>query len=311
MAKILAVALNPTIDISCDADRVQPTLKVRTHNQRHHPGGGGVNVARVIAELGGQVELAYLSGGASGILLDNLLADSQVKLSRFGIKGAVRVAFMVYEEKSGLEYRFVPEGPAVSAEELAPLFDQIEAHGDDMVVASGSLPVGAPADTYARMAKAVMKAGGRFILDTSGEALKATLEQARVFLVKPSLGELERFAGYSLDDDGAHEVALDLVRSGAAEHVALTFGRKGALLVNADGVTRLPAMHVDARSAVGAGDSFIGALTWSLVRGDTIGEAFRWGVAAGAAAVMTPGTELCRLKDVEGLFENARPKQSG
>lgn len=73
MAKTLCIALNPTIDISCDAERVQSMHKIRTANQRHDPGGGGVNVARVIAELGGAPELAYLSGGATGVLLGEFL----------------------------------------------------------------------------------------------------------------------------------------------------------------------------------------------------------------------------------------------
>ncbi len=307
MAKILAVALNPTIDISCDTDHVQPTRKTRTTNQRHHPGGGGVNVARVVAELGGQVELAHLSGGASGMLLNDLLDGIGIELSGFAIKEAVRIAFMVYEEQTGLEYRFVPDGPLVSAAELSPVLAHVERSSDGMVIASGSLPRGAPADTYANMAKAVANAGGRFVLDTSGEALAAALDQAKVFLVKPSLGELEKYTGGRLDEAGAREAALALVRRGAAEYVALTLGREGALLAGAHGVIRLPAVHVVTRSAVGAGDSFVGALVWSLARGDAIVDAFRWGAAAGAAAVTTPGTELCKRGDVRALFDAMSP----
>ena len=82
-------------------------------------------------------------------------------------------------------------------------------------------------------------------------------------------------------------------------------GADGALLASADGVLRLPAIHVRVRSAVGAGDSFLGAMTWALWEGKTPEEAFRLGVVAGAAAVMTPGTQLCRREDVLHLQRTA------
>lgn len=301
MAGILAVALNPTIDISCDTAHVQPTRKTRTVNQRHHPGGGGVNVARVIAELGGRADLAYLSGGATGALLDGLLADRDIGLRRFSMNGSVRVAFMVYEEQTGCEYRFVPEGPNVSDGELAALLAHVSDFDGEFVVASGSLPAGTAPDTYARMAESTGRKGGKFILDTSGDALRATLEQSSVFLVKPSIGELEKLSGSALDERSARDAALELVKKGVAKYVALTMGREGALLAGPDGVVRISPVHVVARSAVGAGDSFVGAMVWSMARGDSMPEAFRWGAAAGAAAVMTAGTELCRRDDVVAL----------
>ncbi len=303
MARILAVALNPTIDISCNAERVQPTLKVRTHGQVHHPGGGGTNVARVIATLGGTPELAYLCGGITGPMFDGLLAQKAIRLHRFAMAGDVRVALMVHEEATGFEYRFIPQGPSVQPEEVAPLMDFVSAFDGDYIVASGSLPQNIPADILARMADAAARNGVRFILDTSGEELRTTLAKSRVFLVKPSLRELQLLEGRKLDEDGAREAAAAIVARGAAEHVAVSLGREGALLVNADGFVRLPSMHVHTVSAVGAGDSFVGAMTWWLSQGKPVEEAFRFGIAAGAAAAMTPGTELCRRDDVFALFD--------
>ncbi len=303
MSKILSIALNPAIDISSDADAVRHTHKTRTHNQRQHAGGGGINVARVIVELGGQCELLYLSGGATGTLLEAMLEPLGVKQHRFRIHDPVRVAFNVRELSTNLEYRFVPEGPEVTEEELAPVFDLLEASDADYIVASGSLPRGVAGDTYGRMADIAARKKARFILDTSGEALHETLAKAKVFLVKPSLGELASFAGQKIDHENAGAAAQAIVRSGAAQFIAVTLGADGAILVGADNIHRVPAIEVPVKSAVGAGDSFVAAMTWSLAEGHEIGEAFRFGLAAGAAAVMTSGTELCRRADVLALYE--------
>ncbi|MBW8320342.1 MAG: bifunctional hydroxymethylpyrimidine kinase/phosphomethylpyrimidine kinase, partial [Rhizobium sp.] len=138
---------------------------------------------------------------------------------------------------------------------------------------------------------------------TSGEALHETLSKANVFLVKPSLGELASFVGQKIDHDNAGSAAQAVVRSGAADYIAVTLGGDGAILVGADMIQRVPAIEVPIQSAVGAGDSFVAAMTWSLAEGHDIGEAFRFGLAAGAAAVMTSGTELCRRADVLALYE--------
>lgn len=303
MSKILSIALNPAIDISSDADAVRHTHKTRTHNQRQHAGGGGINVARVIVELGGQCELLYLSGGATGTLLEAMLEPLGVKQHRFRIHDPVRVAYNVRELSTNLEYRFVPEGPEVTEEELAPVFDLLEGSDADYVVASGSLPRGVGEQTYARMADIAARKKIRFILDTSGEALHETLAKAKVFLVKPSLGELASFVGHKIDHENAGAAAQAIVRSGAAQYIAVTLGADGAILVGADSIHRVPAIEVPVKSAVGAGDSFVAAMTWSLAEGHEIGEAFRFGLAAGAAAVMTSGTELCRRADVLALYE--------
>lgn len=300
-ASVLCIALNPTLDVSAETVEVRPTRKTRTVNQRQEPGGGGVNVARVIAELGGRPHLAFLAGGATGALLDAALGAAGVPRTRIAIDGMTRVAFTVHETKTGFEYRFVPEGPEASAAAIEAVLEAVRAFDGKYVVASGSLPRGAPADLYARIGAIARGHGARFVLDAADEALRLALDAGGVFLVKPSIGELERYAGRRLDEPAVAAVARDLVSSGKAENVAVTFGVGGALLVNAEGETRLPARKVPVKSAVGAGDAFVGAFVHALATGATIDDAFLWGSAAGAAAVMTEGVELCRRADVEAL----------
>jgi 6-phosphofructokinase 2 len=311
MAHILTVTLNPTVDVASEADAVRPTRKTRLSSTRYDPGGGGINVARVVKVMGGDVEAIFLAGGEIGRLLDRLLEEEELPRRSFPTSGQTRIAFMVHEHTTGLEYRFIPQGSPVSPEELKPCFDAIASQQRGYIVASGSLPTGAPDDSFARMAEIAHARGLKFVLDTSGPALGLALRQSKVFLVKPSRGELEQLVGRKLDQRGIEQAAADIVARGAAKFVACTLGADGALLASSDGVLRLPAIHVRVRSAVGAGDSFLGAMVWALSEGHSPEEAFRLGMAAGAAAAMTPGTELCSKTDVFELLERNRAQKSG
>ena len=206
-----------------------------------------------------------------------------------------------------MEYRFVPEGPEISEEEWNTCLAALETHDFDYVVASGSLPRGLPADAYHRVIDIARSKHARVILDTSGAALRATLDKG-VFLAKPSLGELEGLFGHPLRDPEA--AARELVEAGHAEIVAVTLGRDGALLVSKDGVWRLVPPPVDARSAVGAGDSFLAAMTLAMAQKRSFGEALAYAVAAGTAAVLSPGAELARPEDVDRLYAALRANES-
>lgn len=298
MARILTITLNPAVDVSSETELVRPTHKVRTSKTRYDPGGGGINVARVITALGGDVAACFLAGGEAGELLARLLRAERVPGRLVRGEGSTRISFMVRETSTGLEYRFVPEGPEVTPEELQTCLDVIGSHDARYVVASGSLPKGVPVDIYARMAKLAAGRGARFVLDSSGAGLRATLEHAQLFLVKPSIGELEEFAGRKLDEAGVRQEACAIVARGAAQMVAVTMGADGALLASAQGVSRIPGLKVATCSALGAGDSFLGAMVWALSEGSTAEAAVKLGVAAGAAAVMRPGFELCDHDDV-------------
>ncbi|RAS08291.1 1-phosphofructokinase family hexose kinase [Ensifer adhaerens] len=299
---ILAIALNPTIDVWSRATRIHPTVKVRTHDVQQRPGGGGVNVARVIATLGGNAELIVLAGGATGAILKDALAVTAIRLHPRTIAGATRISFMVREEETGLEYRFVPEGPEICADDVSAVLGLVDKFQGNYLVASGSLPRNAPVDVYAEIARCAAKKGAKVILDCPGATLRDTLGKAVFFLIKPSLEELETLAGHRLDENGVAKAASALVRDGASEFVAVTLGREGALLAGAFGTLRVPSKHVVAKSTVGAGDSFIGGLVWFLEAGGPMEDAFRFGIAAGTAAVMAAGSELCKRQDVFDIY---------
>ena len=310
MKPIVTLTLNPAIDASCQADEVHPIHKIRTSHERYDPGGGGINVARVIRELGGEALAVYCAGGLTGEAFDRMVDATGLARRSIGIAGLTRVSHTVFERKSGGDYRFVPEGPALRAEEWQEALAALEPLDADYLVASGSLPQGVPADFYARVAGAVRPKGVRLVLDTSGAALREALA-AGVHLIKPSRGELERLLGRPLREPAAlEEAARSIVADGGAEIVAVSLGADGALLATRDGCVRLRSPPVEPQSAVGAGDSFVAGMTLGLAEGRPPKEAFALAVATGTATVLTMGTELCRRADVVRLHEQIRAEQS-
>jgi 6-phosphofructokinase 2 len=302
---VLTITLNPAIDVFGAAKAVRPTHKVRLSNATYEPGGGGINVARVITTLGGEAEAMFLAGGEMGAFLGRLIREEGITQVPLAIAGQTRVALMVHDDSTGLEYRFLPEGPEIAEADIARCAEAVASRREGYVVASGSLPRGAPDDSFARLAAAARRNALPFVLDTSGKALAAALEAGSILLIKPSRDELEAHAGHGLDDKGVVEAARALVGARKAEMVAVTLGADGAILVTGERVLRLPAIAVPVRSAVGAGDSFLGAMVWAMTRGWPLEEAFRLGMAAGAAATSNPGTTLCRKQDVFRLFAEA------
>jgi 6-phosphofructokinase 2 len=140
------------------------------------------------------------------------------------------------------------------------------------------------------------------VVDTSGDALKEAIADG-VDIIKPNLNELSEFTGHKLDSDTACVAACrKLIDDGRVAMVALTLGGDGAMLVTKERALKARPMKIEVVSAVGAGDSFLGGLVWALAQGQSDDDAFRVAVAAGTAAVMSPGTELCRGTDVERLL---------
>lgn len=300
--RIMTLTLNPAIDLACTADHVVHTHKVRTHDEHIDPGGGGINVARVLHALGADVQALILAGGATGAVIEDLLNDAGVPHRTIHTRGSTRISFTVFDQATGLEYRFVPEGPQAEPHDWLDVLSRLHHTRMDWLVASGSLEHGMPVDIYAQIARLARQRGVPFVLDTSGAPLAAALE-AGVDLVKPSLSELESLAGRKLPDPAEQEAeALRLVTAGKARMVAVSCGEDGAFLASSEGVIRMRAPKVPFRSAVGAGDSFVAAMTLLLARGDSQHEALKWAVAAGTAAVVRAGTARVRAEDVEAQY---------
>lgn len=300
---IVTLCMNPALDITTSTEVVRPTDKLRCAAARYDPGGGGINVAHVAEVLGARSLAVFPAGGPAGELVNSLLLAEGLAVQRVPIGGSTRESFTVNETSAARQYRFVLPGPQLTVAEQAECLLRLRraAAGASIVVASGSLSPGVPEDYYQQVANACTDLDVKFLLDTSGGGL--THVNSGVFLLKPSLRELRECLDRELaTEDEQLDAARELIDRGAAEHVLVSLGSRGALLATAGGGLRYPPVEVPPGSGVGAGDAMVAGVAVGLTRGWPLTEAVRLGVAAGAAMLLTPGTAPCTREDTERLF---------
>lgn len=304
MHSIVTLTMNPAVDESTSVPYVLPDRKLRCQAPTYEPGGGGINVARAIQKLGGAALACFPVAGPAGELLKRLLDAEGLRYTPMPVNGWTRENLNVLEEVSGRQFRFCMPGATLGDHEWPIFLDWVRQlrPAPDFLVASGSLPPGVPVDFYARLAAVGRQIGSRVVLDTSGAPLARAVEEG-VYLLKPSLQEFQALMGeHEGDESHLASLAAIAVKRGWCEILVLSLGAGGALWVTASERERLASPAVRVKSSVGAGDSMVGGIVLSLARGRAVGEAVRFGVAAGAAAVMNPGTALCRREDVERLY---------
>jgi 6-phosphofructokinase 2 len=302
VAAIATLTMNPAVDISTTVDKVESTQKLRCGPVLRHAGGGGINVARVLRRLGLDVVAIYPVGGGTGQTLERLVKREDIASVTVPVASETRESFTVIEESTDNEFRFVLPGPPLGDLESRACLSALGAMSKlGYVVLSGSLPVATPDDFYARASAVARRLGAKVVLDTSGPALKEALK-AGVYIVKPNIRELGEYTGAPIDTDAQQiDACRALVNSGGAEIVALTLGPRGAIVVTADTVLEAEPVPVTVRSSVGAGDSFLAGLVARLAEGADIETAFRTAVAAGTAALLSPGTALAHRPDVDRI----------
>ena len=301
---ILTVTPNPALDKSTTVHGLVAEQKMRCTALHTDPGGGGINVSRVIKRLGGSATALFLAGGYPGDSLASLLEQEGISTLRVATAQPTRENFIVVDTATNQQYRFDMEGGPVLEAEWQALLDAVQqAQGLSYVVGSGSLPPGAPLDFYARLAGIAQARGVRYVLDTSGEALKAAVAAGGAYLIKPNLAELSALVGVaSLELDQVTEAARQLIGTGRCSIVVVSLGAAGALLVSHNAQHRVIPPIIKKKSTVGAGDSMVAGMTLALAQGLPLDQVVRQGVACGTAATINAGTELCHPQDVERLL---------
>jgi 6-phosphofructokinase 2 len=300
--QIVTLTINPAVDISTSVKKMMPFTKMRCAQAHRDPGGGGINVARVLKRLGAEATAIYPTGGATGQLLAALVEGEGVRSIVIPTLNDTREDITIFDETTREQFRLIFPGALLSEFEWQQCLDGIVRITPQatFVIASGSLPAGVPHDFFGRVVQA-SKAHGKVIVDTSGPFLKPALE-AGVYLIKPNLREFQEMAGIaSADETSLIEAGRCLFDRYHIEVIALSMGRGGALLMTRDAVLRANGLPIEPASVSGAGDSFLGAMVWSLVNDGRLDMALRYGVAGGSAALLNPGTELCRDEDVHRL----------
>lgn len=304
MASIVTLTLSPALDCATHIKRLYPDAKLRCQTPSYAPGGGGINVARAIHRLGGQALALFPAGGPSGQYLVELLAAEGVSTQVLPISAWTRECLNVVEQANAQQYRFVLPGASLSLPEQEQLLTLLQALPSlDYLVISGSMPAGLAADFLPRVLRSAQQRGARCILDSGAETLRQGLTVGGLLLIKPNLHELSALAGVEISGpEQLVEAARGVLAGGRCEAMLVSLGAQGGLLVTAEQVERIAAPPVKKRSSVGAGDSLLAAMLLKHAAGASWSEAARYGVAAGSAAIMAEGTQLCARADTERLF---------
>lgn len=299
---IVTLTINPAVDVSTSVTKMVPFTKMRCAPAHRDPGGGGINVARVLKRLGIEATAIYPAGGATGQLLASLVEREGVPSLVIPTSNDTREDITIFDQTTREQFRLVFPGTPLGEPEWQQCLASIAriTPAPAFVIASGSLPPGVPDDFFGRVAQA-SKAHSKVIVDTSGAFLKPALE-AGVYLIKPNLGEFQQLAGIAATDEATLiEAGRRLFARYDIEVIALSMGPDGALLMTRETAWRANGFPIAPLSVSGAGDSFLGAVVWSLTNDGSLEAALRYGVAGGSAALFNPGTELCFAKDVHRL----------
>mgnify|MGYP000961347315 CR=1 FL=1 len=311
MRPILTITLNPALDLSTEVEAVTAGPKLRCASPQVDPGGGGVNVSRVVAELGGTSTAFIAIGGATGQMFRARLGAEVTDVVEFAITGETRQSLSVVATATTEKFRFILPGPQWSDTQVSDALEAIKksAKPNAYVVLSGSFPPGVPPDFAETLQRSIDDCD--LILDLSGNALSQFVKaRANAFLLRMDQSEGEALNGGSLDSvEETAVVARKMVDAKAAKNVIIAMGKKGSVLAYAQGVWSVNAANTMIKSTTGAGDSFVGAMTLALANNEPLKDAFQLGAAAASATVMTQATALCQREKVYELLPLCRVRQ--
>lgn len=302
---IYTLTLNPSLDVDLRVKELIPDDSNRVESRVVYPGGKGLNVSRVVKELGGATMALVITGGHTGEQVARLLRRDEIHFESLEVEPETRTNTFLTNQATGAVTRINERGETLSDRAIRVLLDKLDLldlRQVSFLVLGGSLPGGTPRDLYVRIIQRLNQKGDpcRILLDADGETLAKALE-SRPAIIKPNTHEAARVLGRAIEGrDGAIAAALELQEKGV-ETVLLTRGRAGVIAATPEGLFEAIPPEVDTVSAVGSGDSFIAGYLSSMSLGLDVPTALRRGCAAGAATSLTPGTELCHAQDVSRL----------
>ena len=304
---IITVTLNPAVDQTLELDHLALGDTNRVRDSRIDPGGKGINVSRVLRELGRESLASGLAPGSLGKFVEHSLLELGILCDFVHTRGQTRTNLTIVDEAvhetTLLSYR----GPDVDPRHIVTLEARLKRYmspGDWLVVA-GSLPPSIALKTYRELMELGHHASAHTVLDADAEALEAGLSGAPE-IVKANIHEAERLLGRTLKSDKDLLRAGEDMRSGGANIAVITAGPRGAVAVAEDDVWWAWPPEMVVSSAVGAGDALLAGMLLKLEEGAVMQEAMRWGTAAGAAATLTTGTQLCLQEDVMRILPDVR-----
>ncbi|MCD8361897.1 MAG: 1-phosphofructokinase [Lachnospiraceae bacterium] len=302
---IYTVTLNPALDKTVEIPSLTPGGVNRITSMRTDPGGKGINVSKVIAQLGGKSIATGILGGAIGHSIERALENMGIESDFLFVESeTTRTNLKIIDPVNHTNTDINEPGFTVSQELLDELLGRLTARivSGDLVVLSGSLPQGAPADTYRIWVKACRQRGAKVFLDVDGALLGAGV-QATPYFIKPNEHELRVMLRQRLETvEELAEAAYGLCKKYGISKIVVSLGAEGALYVTEKETIRARGLKVPVGSTVGAGDSVVAAMAVAEARGMSLAEAVRLSTATGAANVMCSGSQAAGYVQIEALM---------
>lgn len=291
MGNILTVTLNPAIDVRYNVENMRLGEVNRTKYIEKNAGGKGINVSRVITQLGGNVLATGIVGGFTGKLFLSKLNLDNIKNDFLETNYETRTCIAVIDNniKGVTEFLESAEGTPEDYQKFIEKYISLLDNGIDIVCGSGSLLKGIGKDAYNILIAEANKRRIKFILDTSGESLVKGIEE-KPFLIKPNQEELEDITGKKFNNvNELVDTAKEIINSGV-ENVMITLGGDGALLISKDVVYKATFPPVKIKNTVGSGDSTIAGIAYGLSVNKSLEDSFRLGIACGTTNAMMDKT---------------------
>jgi 1-phosphofructokinase len=294
---IYTVTFNPSVDYVVGVDDFQQGKINRLKSEYKYPGGKGINVSRVLNNLDIKSKALGFIGGFTGEFIKTSLEKEGIATDFIQVQEDTRINVKL---KSNEETEINGAGPDIDEEALNILFNMLEELGsEDYLVLAGNVQKTLPRDIYAQIQEKLMNNKAKVIVDTTGEALTATLKY-KPFLIKPNNHELSEIFGVEIATQEDIIVYAKKLLEMGADNVIVSMAGEGALLICGEGVYHAQAPKGEVKNSVGAGDSLIGGFLANYSKSLNLTEAFRWGVASGSATAFS--LDLCTKDEVEKLL---------
>ncbi|MEF9988923.1 MAG: 1-phosphofructokinase family hexose kinase [Christensenellaceae bacterium] len=299
---IICVYLNPTIDKTVYLDRLVIGGTNRPTKVIMNGAGKGINAAVVLKELKKDVKVMGILHKSYGTIIKDRLEAKSIFYDFLEIDGQTRVNTKIFDEQSQVLTEINESGTEIAMEFANRVADEVvaTAKSDDMVILTGSIPLGCEKNVYAKTIEKLNEKGVRCVLDADGEALRLGILQ-KPYFIKPNIDELKsitQLKSESISD--VLEACRNIIQTGV-KVVAVSMGGDGALIVDENKAYFAKPQKVEVKSTVGAGDSMVAGIAASIDEG--IDAALRAGVAAATASITLEGTELCTLKLYEKFYD--------
>lgn len=300
---IVTVTLNPALDKTVTMPMFRIGYVNRIEKMRLDPGGKGINVSKVMKELGGESIAMGILGGATGRYIKTCLDKMGIENDFVFVKEPTRTNLKIIDPEMHTNTDINEPGAQVSGRTIGRVWSRLKARvtAGDTVVLAGKAPPGAGDHIYAEWTERLHGMGVKVCLDADGplffQGVKAGPE-----IIKPNEEEFSRLVGRHFDNlQEMALAALDISRQGIGQ-IMVSMGERGALFVRDGRVMIAHGLKVSVKSTVGAGDAAVAAMVLSNERGEDWKDTIRLAVAAGTASVMCEGTEAVALKTVRSFI---------